>query len=43
MMAGVAAYVVVEGVRSLDRGVLAWERGGRVLSATVILAPRRMS
>ncbi|MFL5819896.1 MAG: DUF2182 domain-containing protein [Solirubrobacteraceae bacterium] len=36
--AGVAAYAVVEGVRSEDLGFLAWDRAGRYVAAGVILA-----
>ncbi len=35
---GVLAYVLVEGVRSLDLGVLAWGRAGRYAAGGVILA-----
>ncbi len=34
---GVVAYALVEGVRSLDLGFLAWGRAGRYLAAGVIL------
>ena len=34
---GVLAYALVEGVRSLDPGFLAWERAGRYLAGGVIL------
>jgi predicted metal-binding membrane protein len=34
---GVLAYVLVEGVRSLDPGFLAWDRAGRYLVGGVIL------
>jgi predicted metal-binding membrane protein len=34
---GVLAYALVEGVRSLDLGLLAWGRAGRYLAASVIL------
>jgi predicted metal-binding membrane protein len=35
---GLLAYALVEGVRSLDLGVLAWDRAGRYVAAWVILA-----
>jgi predicted metal-binding membrane protein len=35
---GVVAYALVEGVRSLGLGVLAWDRAGRDVAAWVILA-----
>jgi predicted metal-binding membrane protein len=34
---GVLAYAVVEGVRSLDLGFLAWDRAGRYLAGGVVL------
>src|SRR4051794_21110185 len=36
-VAGLAGYVIVEGVRSLDLGLLAWDRGGRYVAAGAIL------
>ncbi|TMM06631.1 MAG: DUF2182 domain-containing protein [Actinobacteria bacterium] len=36
--AGLAGYLVFEGVRSLDVGFLAWDRAGRYVAAGVILA-----
>jgi predicted metal-binding membrane protein len=36
--AGLAGYLVFDGLRSLDIGVLAWDRGGRYVAAGVILA-----
>ena len=35
---GVLAYVLVEGVRSLDLGLLAWDRAGRYVAGGVIVA-----
>jgi predicted metal-binding membrane protein len=35
---GVLAYALVEGVRSLELGVLAWDRAGRYLAGGVILS-----
>jgi predicted metal-binding membrane protein len=35
--AGVLGYAIVEGVRSLDLGVLAWDRGGTYVAGGVIL------
>jgi predicted metal-binding membrane protein len=35
--AGPAAYVLVEGARSLDLSFLAWDHGGRYVAAAVIL------
>jgi predicted metal-binding membrane protein len=35
---GVLAYALVEGVRSLDLGVLAWDRAGQYLAGCVILS-----
>jgi predicted metal-binding membrane protein len=34
---GVLAYALVEGVRSLDVGILAWDRGGQYVAGGVIL------
>jgi predicted metal-binding membrane protein len=36
--AGLAGYVVVEGVRSLELGFLAWDQAGRYVAAAAILA-----
>jgi predicted metal-binding membrane protein len=36
--AGVVAYVVVDAVRALDLGFLAWDQGGRWVAAGVLLA-----
>jgi predicted metal-binding membrane protein len=36
-LAGVAAYGLVEGVRSLDPAFLAWDRAGRWVAAAVVL------
>jgi predicted metal-binding membrane protein len=38
LAAGALAYVLVEGVRSLDPGFLMWDRAGRYLAGGVILA-----
>src|SRR3954452_1737120 len=35
---GVLAYALVEGVRSLDLGLLAWDRGGQYVAGGLILA-----
>src|SRR5439155_4997840 len=36
--AGLAGYVIVEGVRSLEPGFLAWDQAGRYVAAGAILA-----
>jgi predicted metal-binding membrane protein len=36
LTAGVTAYVLVQGVRSLDPAFLAWDEGGRYIAASVI-------
>jgi predicted metal-binding membrane protein len=36
--AGLAGYAIVEGVRSLDLGLLAWDQAGRYVAAAAILA-----
>lgn len=37
LVAGLLGYVLVEGVRSLDLGFLAWDEAGRYLAGSVIL------
>ena len=38
VVVGLLAYAVIEGIRSLAPGVLAWEEAGRYVAATVIAA-----
>jgi predicted metal-binding membrane protein len=37
LVAGLAAYAVIEGVRSLNLGVLAWDEAGRYLAGGVLV------